>query len=526
MEIQSPADMSLFALRRRWKEAVREQPTDLLRIHLLASYTIDPLVPYAGLQLDDAGLPARLTTGPANQIVQQLLDEAGDVRRLRPDVLVVAARFEELDGEYDELLRVADVSVATAVVTGSCLVFVLPAIPERRPSGVGDIASPQGAVARATLVREELRRRLAGRPDVLLADAEEALRAVGSRHAHHPALFRFAKVPYTEAAFASLGSQVGRILRCRFGLGARMAVLDLDSMLPADGPQHVLEPLLRELRGADIALAARGSADDATWQALAGHPELLCDLLGACALDDRPVSEQLERLAAGAAVPVSETLLLTCDRDLAGGHDGRGLVLAEDPDRWAIALYDAGLLDRPADALDDDRPTGLADAVPAPAGALSLADFVASLDVAVRFAPVDETDLPAVTELVERAKDFTLGIHHGAAELAARRDELVGVAVSDRFGDHGLSAAFAMRIDGATCTVDLFSMSCAVMSRGVEDAVLRELVERAAAAGCDTIAVRHAHTEHNDVAVRFVGAAAEQAWPVAIRAELGEDRAA
>src|SRR6185503_7224001 len=157
--------------------------------------------------------------GPFNQIMQECLGD-GEIARLRPDVVVVAPRFEEMGaagrGWRADLLAVADAALDAAARWGGCLVFVLPALPETGQCGVSEAGLTSGVVAEATRAREALRARLGGRPDVCVADAEQAVRAVGNRRAHHPAMFRFAKVPYTEELFATLGEQLARLLALRF----------------------------------------------------------------------------------------------------------------------------------------------------------------------------------------------------------------------------------------------------------------------------------------------------------------------
>lgn len=555
------ADTSLFTLRSRWQEVCREERPDALRVLLLASYTIDPLVPYLGLGLHEAGLPAAVTVGPLNQIVQQLLDDDGEVALQRPDVVVVAPRFEELTGGTDapggtlsgwgdELSRIADVALAASERSDFCLVFVLPAVPESRPYGVGDAGSSGGVVAASTLAREALRTRLAGLPNLCLADADEALRAVGSRHAHHPALYRFAKVPYTEDLFACLGEQLSRLLRTRHGRGPQVAVIDADSLLassnglsPGEAADALRAPLV-QLRRAGVGLGVRGAANGGkVWDALAVElPELLGELVERCALDHQAVLEQLREIAADAAAPLEQLVLLTSDQSLAAEVDaalgaGASVVLADEPDRWLTDLRDAGVFDRLPDVVTNDDRTASRAVVGAagsgtPAAAagasLSLADFVAGLDVVVTYPSVQAGDVARVAELVERARNFTLGIRQTAADLADRAPEVVAVAVRDRFGDHGISAAAAMRSDAGTCTVDLFSLSCTVLGREVEDAVLREIVERAARDRCDTVVLRYRPTGHNELAVRFVHDAAARDWSTAagerirIRAEQAE----
>ena len=544
-----PADR-LIKLRARWQQLRSQQPPEALRILLLASYTIDPLAPYLGVGLWDAGVPASVSVGAANQLAQQLLDENGILVRERPEVVVVAPRFEELGARADgpghapaawreELVRLADLAVAAAERREFCLGFVLPAVPESRPYGIGDAGTVGGVVATAGLAREAVRARLAGRPGVYIVDAEEAVRAVGSRQAHHPALFRFAKVPYVEDVFASLAEQLSRVLRARHGHGREVVVLDSDSLLSAapsarEAIDALRAPLL-ELQHAGVALAVRCSAeDDAAWDALAEAPELLGELVENSVIDARPVAEQLRSIATDAAVPVEQTLLLTADEALAADLGGRAVVLAGEPDAWPATLRAAGAFDRAPDVvLPGERVApALAGAGPRDDGAeLSLADFVAGLEVSISYAPLREQDVPKVAELVERAKNFTLGIPHSAADIGDRAADVIAVSVRDRLGDHGISAAIELRNTGGACIVDLFSLSCAVLGRDVQDAVLGEIVDRAARDGCDTVILRYRSTGRNQLAVGFVEAAATRAWrsssgvEVRVRADRAEDSA-
>jgi 3-oxoacyl-[acyl-carrier-protein] synthase-3 len=128
----------------------------------------------------------------------------------------------------------------------------------------------------------------------------------------------------------------------------------------------------------------------------------------------------------------------------------------------------------------------------------------------------DSGHLDKVAEVVERAKDFTLGIRHDAAAVTARANEIIAVTVRDRYGDYGVSGAFALHTDGPVCTVDMFSLSCPVLGRQVEDAVLTEILRRAAAADCTDLVFRFERTPHNGVAVSFLESAAGS-WPAGDR---------
>ncbi|GAA2357954.1 hypothetical protein Cme02nite_33870 [Catellatospora methionotrophica] len=494
--------------RSAWKQAVREAAPAVLRISLLASYTADQLVPYLGLPLHQAGLPARFHVGPFDQIIRQCLDDQGETAAAAPDVLVTAPRFEELGPAgprwTPDLADIADAALAAAGRWQATLVFVLPALPDERDLGVGDTAAVAGTAALATQAREAVRAQLAGRPGVLLADAEDAIRDVGAARAHHPAMFALAKVPYTEELFAHLGGQLARLLAGRYGAGVRAVVVDADTLSGA--PAAALRGPLRALArsGTRIGVCA---TDHAVWTGLAAHCPELVTHAAATAIHSGPADVRLAEVATSLGVPQGSAVLVTTDADL---MPGRAVLLGPQPETWPATLAAAGLYDRPAPLV-----TGPAVVVAAPVEAtpspVSLDDFVANLNVVVDVHPAAGR-LDKVAEVVARAKDFTLGNDQDAAAIAGYDGEVLAVSVRDRFGDYGLSGAVGLRRADGVCTVDLFSLSCPVLGRQVEDAVLAEITARAD--GADVV-FRYRETAHNGAALTFLrglpGTAAGQA---------------
>ncbi|MEV4118852.1 hypothetical protein [Micromonospora sp. NPDC049645] len=490
----------LLARRTRWQAVTRQPPTPVLRVALLASYTVDPLVPYLGLGLHDAGVPADLSVGPFQQVVQQCLATDGFLADARPDVLVVAQRLEEAGdpgpagaGWTTELLAGAEAAVSAARRRGALLVYVLPAVPGTRPHGPADAMRADGVTASATAVRERLRDRLAGDPGVLLVDADEAVRTVGDGRAYHPALFRFAKVPYVEEVFARLGAAVATLVGGFFGAVCRALVLDGDGLT---GAAHLL-PALRELRDAGVPVALRASGPGCLSN---GDTVDLLPALNGWVTDDRPLADQLAEIAAELDVTTNQ-LVLAGVGPAEGNPVARRVTLGTDPRGWSEELRAARLTDR----LPSRRWSG--GGTPAPASApttLSLDDFVAGLDVQVDYRPVSADDIAEVAEVVARAHDFALAPAPPAAALAERAGDLLAVRVRDRLGDYGTSGLVALDRSVHRWTVDVFSLSCPVLGKGVEAAVLRELTRRAGRAGADEVLVRWTDTGRNGTARRFL----------------------
>ncbi|MCG7204949.1 hypothetical protein [Streptomyces arenae] len=512
-----PSAPDLLALRTRWTRLAGDGSAPSgTSVHLLASYTIDPLVPYTGVHLHDAGVPVRLSVGPYHQILQQCLDDSSETGRLRPDVLVVAPRPEDFaGGDARDLVEIADAALAAAQRWRSCLVFVLPAVPEQRPFGIGDEGRRTGTAASAAALREHLRVLLADRPNVLLADAERAVRAVGAGVAHRPVMYRLARVPYAEAVFDHLGRQLVGLLRLRLGRTRRAVVLDVTG-LDADGLAELREPLeLLRRRGHRLAIRAADRSPH-TGAVLAGTlPELLADSRVELVADGRPLAEQLASVAARLQVPSESTILLTAAAAPLDAGPAEIVRLIGEPADWTAHVVAAGVLDAlPVPEEPGAAPHGVPPEGDAPTyaagGQVSLADFIEGLGVQVTFDEVDRALDDRTSELVARAHDFTLG--ENRTPHASGPGFSVAARVTDRLGDYGTSAVAAVHYADAVAEVDVFSVSCPAMGRGVEERVLWEIVARADADGCHTVLVEYEETGRNQVAADFLSAAAERTW--------------
>lgn len=518
VSVNTSGSAHLLSLRTRWSRLARaDAGTGATTVRLLASYTIDPLVPYLGVRLHDAGVPGALSVGPYHQILQQCLDDTSETGRMRPAVLVVAPRFEDFadDGDGRDLVHIADAALAAAARWRSCLLFVLPAVPEQRPYGVGDGCHGAGTVAAAGAVRERLRALLAGRPNVLLADADEAVRAVGARRAHRPAMYRFARVPYTEAVFDHLGEQLAGLLRLRNGTGRRAVVVDTTGV-GAEGLaelRHPLEALRR--RGVHLALGSAGPATELGRMLADAAPELLADPRVALIADTAPLSEQLAVAGARFAVPADVTVVLTATPAPAGTGAAEVVVLGEEPAGWESDLAAAGLLDAlpvtdGSVRSPEEEPGAVEEPVPGGRSDGSLAEFIAGLRVTVTFHEVARDLDEQTAELLARAHDFTLG--ENRAVHASGPGFAVAASVRDRLGDYGVSSVAAVHLVDGVARVDIFSVSCPALGREVEDRVLREIVARADREGCHTVLIEYEETGRNQVAVDFLRAVAERTW--------------
>jgi len=108
----------------------------------------------------------------------------------------------------------------------------------------------------------------------------------------------------------------------------------------------------------------------------------------------------------------------------------------------------------------------------------------------VTFEPVRETSLARAAQMCQRTNQFNPTTRrYTAADLEQLGNdpnvELYTLAVSDRFGDSGITGLTILRHDPdrETTEIDTLLMSCRVLGRRVEDAFLAFIADRAAARG-------------------------------------------
>ena len=75
--------------------------------------------------------------------------------------------------------------------------------------------------------------------------------------------------------------------------------------------------------------------------------------------------------------------------------------------------------------------------------------------------------------------------------------------LSDKFGDNGVVSVVMGAVSGDSCTVDLWLMSCRVLKRGMEDAMIDELVRQCRARGVTRLQASYYPTAKNAMVRNF-----------------------
>jgi FkbH-like protein len=119
-------------------------------------------------------------------------------------------------------------------------------------------------------------------------------------------------------------------------------------------------------------------------------------------------------------------------------------------------------------------------------------EYLDSLEMRAEIGLFKPVYLERIAQLINKTNQFNLTTRrYTFAEIEAiyKDDNYIGIygRLSDRFGDNGLVSIILGRRDGEVLHLDLWLMSCRVLKRDMELAMLDALVERTAAAGIRTV---------------------------------------
>ena len=130
-------------------------------------------------------------------------------------------------------------------------------------------------------------------------------------------------------------------------------------------------------------------------------------------------------------------------------------------------------------------------------------DFLKSLGMKGTITRADSFSLPRIAQLTQRSNQFNLRtVRYSEAELvklaADDKAAVLGITLTDTFGDYGLISAIILRPeDDHTMFIDTWIMSCRVLKRGVERAVLNHIVTFAKANGFSVLKGEYIPTAKN-----------------------------
>ena len=509
------------------------------RLAILRSFTAEPAVPLLRAAAFLGGIDLTVKVGEFNAYAQEILDAAGWLYEFAPDVVILAVETRavapDLWEEFTEAAapRVADsfrawIEAFRARGAAALVIHNLEAPP---------LAS-QGQTAQIRAINTELERVAAAHPGVHVLDYDGLVARHGRDNWHDERKWLTVRLPMRAEKLPALAGEWLRYLHPLTGRLAKVLVTDLDNTLwggviAEDGipgialgreypgaAHHALQRALLDMhrRGILLAIASKNNPEEAM-RALETHPEMLLrpHHFSAIRINWNDKAASLREIAAELNVGL-DTLAFIDDNPAERRRirielpEVTVIELGDDPLGYARAVRQCPLFERLSLSAEDsaraDHYTGQRRREEARQAAGSLDEFYHSLAQKVEIAPLAPETLARAAQLTQKTNQFNLTTkRYTEPQLAALAAEpgcrVYTARVQDRFGDNGIVAVCITRDAGAVCEIDAFLMSCRVIGRTVETAMLSFLVAKSRARGCERLEGWFLTTRKNAPAAGF-----------------------
>ena len=505
------------------------------RIALIGDGTLSlvaPAIEGSGLR---HGVLIDVVLGGYNAVVQESFDATSAVHAAKPDLVVLATDCRILGLSRAAASREAANDLVEAAFTRTRMVVermrksaragvIVQTVPGPTDSLFGSFDRVEGTSPFAmTEAFNEKLREWARSGGIVIADIARLAASIGYERWDDPRHWHASKLPFSPEFTPVYADVIARVVGALMGKAKKVLVLDLDNTLwggvigddgvdgialgqgSATGEAFVaIQNLALDLRQRGVVLAVCSKNEDATarqpfrehsemalkeghiavfqanWTDKAANLRTIAEKLNLGVnslvfLDDNPAErEQVRRELPMVGVPE----------------------LPQDPAYYPRYLAAAGYFEAVAFS-DEDR--ARADQYQMNAARTELMSSSSDMDAYLRslamhchIGPVSSANRARVAQLINKSNQYNLTTRRyteaQVADMETRPDKLMLQArLEDRFGDNGIISIVIVDRKGREWDIDTWLMSCRVLGRRVENAVLKTIADYARAQGATAL---------------------------------------
>jgi len=552
VELDPTSACATFAYRERPK--LGEIAGRPVRIALLSSYVLDPLVPFLDVECRRAGLTPEFYIAPYNQYTQDILSPASGLYAFGPDIVFLALDLEDLFAAVRGLPSIEELARSKAEIHGTIVALVRElrsrssalivvhelALNSPSPHGILDNRRGDGLVQWTADLDRDLAQALTAETHTFLLPLRAILARVGLERGQSRKLRYMARMRHADPALRELARASIRYIKPLKGLTRKCVVVDLDGTLwggvvgelgpegiqlgpAAPGIEYVdfQEALLNlTKRGILLAICSKNNPDDVL-PVLRDHKHMVLreEHFSAMRINWRNKAENLAELAAELNIGRDALVFLDdnpVERELVRQMLPEVLVveMPKDASQYRSTLEDLTDFELLAVTREDEQrgnqyqANRKRQALEQSSG--SLDQYLHSLEIRAEIGSAQAHHVARLVQMFNKTNQFNTTTRRyqtpDVQRFVASTDRHVYVLdVADRFGDHGLVGAAVVREEGDAWVIDNVLLSCRVMGLSVETALLTEISDAAARRGVTRLAGEFIPTPKNAPCADFFG---------------------
>jgi FkbH-like protein len=517
-------------------EKLREKvPLTPFRLAILRSFTVEPIVPLLRAEAFCFGIDLSVLIGDFNAYPQEILDSESSLYAFRPNAVILAVQTgdiaPDLGQDYAHLPEDGVTKAAERVSQSldeymhefrgrsqAALIVHNLEQPARTALGVVDTQRPSSQAEIVRQLNRDLVTAAGQMRGVYVLDYDALVARHGRLGWRDERKWLMARLPVAADHMIHLAREWMRFLVPLTGRTAKALVVDLDNTLwggvigedgmtgiklSAEYPGAAYQSLQRAMldltrKGILLGICSKNNPDDAM-EVLEKHPGMVLrpQHFAAMRISWNDKSQGLREIAAELNIGTDSLAFLDdnpFEREQVRGSMPEVMVidLAPDPLQYAAQVRDHPAFERLSLSREDQQRTTFyaerRERSQAEQKFQSKEDFYRFLEQEAEISTVSRATLARIAQLTQKTNQFNVTTRRYAeqqiSEMTANPScRVLSIRVRDRFGDHGLVGVSITRDEGEVCEIDSFLLSCRVIGRTVETALLAHLAEEAAARG-------------------------------------------
>ena len=555
-----PADMMFCATALAGiGDALRDQlGARRLKTYVVRSVTVEPILPFLAVEAALANYVLEVRVGGYGSYADELLSSDSSLGRFKPDLVLILLDMEEIAGRLPDLC--ADgVGAAVEKEVEECVARVEQLLRSYRPGGSARILfqglvipddTSLGDVGEANLPHslthavQRLNMGLAALcgtiTDCVFFDVDRLAARHGRALWRDARMFYASRLAMSAEYFREYSRGMVRTFSTLFRAPRKVLCTDLDNtlwggVLGEDGPDGIAtgnafpgncyleyQRYLKQLSSRGILLAIASKNNEAAvreaFTLRAADLALNLDNFVAHRINWNEKVESIRELAEELSLGLDSFVIVDDSPEECEAIRQQlpevAVVEAPADEPWKLVeiLSEQSYFDAAAVTNDDVH---RAEEYKAQARRTELAnsasgrdEFLASLGIVCSFQSALQAPLSRAVQLLAKTNQFNLTTRRRtAAEVeefaTAAGGQAVVVRVRDRFGDAGVVGLALARRQDDSCDIDSLLLSCRVIGRGIESALLAYVGEQALRAGAKRLVGEYIATKKNAPCATF-----------------------
>ncbi|MEO0128302.1 MAG: HAD-IIIC family phosphatase [candidate division WOR-3 bacterium] len=527
-----------------------------IKIAILSSFTIDPIIPYLYIKCCKAKLNPNFYVGGYNLFNQEILDKNSKLYEFDPDVLILAIRLQELSPYLyesflessinkieDEKNRVCDLikSLILAFRKNSSATIIIHnfEIPMRPTLGIIDSRnepSQKKIIREINCVLDDLAKEIRG-TYILDYDNLTALR--GKLKWQDDKMWFLARTPIAISNYAYLADEYIRFLKPLKGLNRKCLVLDLDNtlwggILGEDGidgiklgstyPGNAFVAFQKEIlnlyyKGIILAINSKNNEAD-VMEVFEKHPDMVLKTkhFASWRVNWQDKVQNMKEIAEELNIGLDSIVFIDdspFEREMMKTKLPEVLTIdmPSDPVQYCSVLREIPDFEILSFS-DEDRKRGemyhsQLERKKLQESSNSLEDFYKSLDMKIIINLADKYSIPRISQLTQKTNQFNLTTKRYSETDIQNFSEspnyrVFYIRLFDKFGDNGIVGVSILKKNSQIeFEIDTFLMSCRVLGRTVETAFLSFITDVAKKEGAKMLLGIFIPTKKNKPASDF-----------------------